>query len=813
MELLQVMITILIRLSCLLNLIIISSLSLFGAPDYFPIQMRTTELAESIDNEGDSLAYFFENKGQIKSMNGKVATSVLFSMNKPRVHIFLLQDGIAWQFSKSTGPSSDIETKLKKHLSIGDSLTHTYSVESQLETYRMDMKLIGASSNVIVTHEGKSPEHINYYNQNVLDVSGYQKITYHNIYAGIDWEICGFKNGIKHNFIVHPGADPNQIKMKFSNHETLFIDEEGRLVHGNRFGQFIEEKPLSLQHDKTINTSFSLAEDVLTFILGDYDSSSTLVIDPARIWSTYYGGSNDDRATGCISDHENNVFVVGTTWSNNAIADAGYQISSGGLLDGFIVKFNSEGIRQWSSYYGGSGYDEGLSCSAFEDGSVIMTGRTNSIENISHNGHQNDLGGEFDAFFVKFDSDGFRQWATYFGGSDNEYSQSCSSDNLGNIFICGYTYSNNSIGHNGYQNALGGQNDAFLAKFNSDGDLIWSTYYGGENNDVGWRCSTDPYGNVFMCGETKSVNGIASNGHQNVFGGDRDAFLAKFNADGIRLWATYFGGSDFDGGWDCSSDLSGNIFLTGNSSSSQGIAYNGYQNIYGGNEDAFVAKFTTNGPLIWATYFGGDGQDIGISCSSDVNGFIYVAGQTNSTASIYFNGFQDLYGGNDDAFLLRFNPAGNLIWSTYYGGSGHDEARYCSTDSQSHVYLVGETESTAGIASNGHQNIYGGGSRDGFIVKFFDESLPVSSGDDHEIVSNSSIALVNHEDGFLMIPVVDLGDVQIEIYDLNGRSIYEAQFTKGSSECVVPISNLSYGIYILRVSSTTGASVFKFVNQ
>ena len=200
----------------------------------------------------------------------------------------------------------------------------------------------------------------------------------------------------------------------------------------------------------------------------------------------------------------------------------------------------------------------------------------------------------------------------------------------------------------------------------------WGTYYGGTSNEIGYSCATDASGNIYLSGYTRSTSGIATTGaHQTTYGGGlNDAFLVKFNSSGVRQWGTYYGGTGNDFGWSCATDTSGNIYLSGQTPSTSGIATTGaYQTTFGGaTEDAFLVKFNSSGVRQWGTYYGGTGQDYGLSCATDTSGNIYLAGITRSTSGIATTGaHQTNHGGYRDAFLVKIQfkwskAMGNLLW-------------------------------------------------------------------------------------------------------------------------------------------------------
>jgi hypothetical protein len=324
-------------------------------------------------------------------------------------------------------------------------------------------------------------------------------------------------------------------------------------------------------------------------------------------------------------------------------------------------------------------------------------------------------------------------WGTYYGGDDGDLSYGIATDISGNTYITGYTSSTSGIATTGaYQSSRNsGNQDAFLAKFNSSDSLQWATYYGGSNNDNGTAVCTDSIGNPYMAGLTYSFSGIATSGaYQDSNAsplGNRDAFLAKFNSDGKRQWGTYYGGYDMDEAKAISADRSGNVYITGNTASTSGIATSSaFQTDIGGSNDAFLARFNSTGKLSWATYYGESGYDNAYGVSADDSGNIYITGGTTSTAGIATSGAYktSFAGGYFDAFLAKFNSSGKLSWATYYGGK-NDEEGYSvkahgniSNDDPGYVYITGYTFSTKGIATPGAFQTTYEGSSDAFLARF-----------------------------------------------------------------------------------------------
>lgn len=327
-----------------------------------------------------------------------------------------------------------------------------------------------------------------------------------------------------------------------------------------------------------------------------------------RIWGTYYGGSLLEESGGVSCDEQGNVYLAGETASANNIASTGaYKISkNAGFTDGFLVKFDSAGVRQWGTYFGGNNNDEINDISYDRNiGGMYICGSTVSTDGIATAGAYQVAygGGALDAFIAKFDDSGNRLWGTYYGGNGLD-SAACVVGNEGLIYISGETSSSNNIATAGsYQTSCGGSSDGFLARFDINGQLTWSTYYGGSGADVATGLGLSNGSDIFIAGHTSSSNAIATAGsHQDVYGGGpTDAFLAKFEDLGTAtalVWATYYGGTDREDNANVACDNSDNVYLAGSTYSLNAIATPGSfkDTIYPGQSDAFLARFRNCDP-------------------------------------------------------------------------------------------------------------------------------------------------------------------------------------------------------------------------
>lgn len=665
---------------------------------------------------------FEENRGQL---TGTDAARVTYSYRNGGLSVFLMKTGLVYQFVRVHSPDR-YRRPFKGMPEAEREKMPDLQKQARTETYRMDMELIGANPQAVVTAEEPAAGYVNYYNKDVMQVRSYAKIIYHDIYPHIDWIIYRKDDHLKYDFAVRPGGNPADIRICTRHVENLQLQPDGGLRMSCRMGEITEQKPVSYQDGKEVATRFIRDDRTISFDVAGYRHDQVLTIDPTLVWATYYGGSAGETANGCAVDRFGNVYIAGTTNSASGIADGGFQNTIGsGTADAYLAKFNAAGVRQWATYYGGNVDQEGEYCTTDALGNVYLAGRTASTSGIASGGHQNVHAGGNDAYLVKFDATGTRLWGTYYGGVNYDAGTSCVTDVTGNVYLSGITMSGGNIATVGaHQEVFGGDKDGFIVKFSPSGVRLWATYYGTGADDQAVSCATDTSKNVYLCGRTNSSSGLASGGHQNTPGGGGDAFLAKFNKDGNLQWATYYGGDSADVGQTCATDAIGNVYMGGLTTSDTGIAFNGYKDTVTWN-DGFLVKFNKYGVRQWGTYYGGSELNGVASCAVSEYGNVYIAGVTTASVGVASGGYQNTKNGWADAYLAKFDTDGHRQWGTYYGGvSVADEGGRACAVYIDDVFLAGLTNSSSGIASGGHQNTFAG-ALDGFLVKFYDPCPPV----------------------------------------------------------------------------------------
>ncbi len=678
---------------------------------------------------------FVANKGQVVDQDGLPNYDVAYLLKLSNLNVQLRSDGFSYDTYVRQGNQKP-RNKFNRQDSNQSEEKVTYKF------HRVDVEFVGSNKSLRLVSESVLPGQLNYYSKtgDLVTSHAYEKVIYQDLYNGIDLvfkvnQTCSEDAPqVEYDFVVHPGADPSLIKLRFDGQQDLKLKNDKTLVFGLQQGEFTESIPLSfeVETNKTIQVGYNLdnSRDV-SFNIAAYDQCQTLVIDPTPtlVWGTYFGGSLDDEAYAVVQDASGNIYVTGYTESTGLATGGSHQVTKDLLYDAFVMKLAPGGTMIWATYYGGNDNDYAYDIAIDASLNVFVAGETYSCNGISTTGaHQETCNTQafYDAFLVKFNSNGVRQFGTYYAGDGTDAFISVECDATGNVLLTGVTDSPNNISLVGaHQVAISGVDDSFVVKFNGLGVRQWATYYGGTLDDYGKEVTTDASGNVFVVGQTFSTANISTAGaHQTILSGDKDGFAVKFNSLGVRQWGTYYGGTASDQISTVKVHTNGDVYLSGYTYSPTGISTTGsYQTALAGtaNYDAFLAKLNTSGVRQWGTYFGAADGDEAFGITLDGSGDGYLVGNTLSSSGFASTGsFQPTYGGgtNGDGFIAKFTSGGSFSWASYFGGSGDDYAQQVSLNGTSLV-IAGSTSSTSGVASvGGFQSSYGGGTSDAFVTKF-----------------------------------------------------------------------------------------------
>lgn len=705
---------------------------------------------------------FLENKGQMKDINGSPVPQVYFKSEALGMDIYVTNKGLTYVFNKVQKIKGDPEK------GIAD--------QAKVDFEKIDLELPGAKISAgNLVKEFPSAGSFNYLvnpvESSIRGLKKYKKLTFTNVYPGIDWVIySSTKEGLKYDFVLHPGADPQKIRMLYTSSSTLSIGKDGQLEQHHRLGSLVEQAPYTYKYKDQIAlpNNFKILKSEIrngickTLVSFTHKSkfSETVIIDPQLLWATFYGGSSFE-GTRCLDiDKWGNMIMTGYTSSTNLPL-----LNSGSYFDAtpsqcFILKFDHSGAFVWATYFGGSntqGYY--LDCDPF--GNFFLTGTTLNTSTFplvsTGNYFQNTILGGQDFFISKFDSSGACLWSTYFGGTGSESSPSCSSDSNGNVFVVGISTSTNMPLMNAgsyFDNSPSTGNNGIVTKFSNNGAYLWGTYFKGISFPV---ANTDHSGNLYITAQSFSNLPVFNPGagayFQNSMGSPQDVGIIKFDNSGNQLWTTFYGGNQNEIGKSLVCDKNGNLFVTGttNSSDFPVLSNNTYfqaTNSFTQATDAFFLKFNPNGVRLWATYFGGSRAET-ISdydhLAIDTCGQLYF-GLTTQSRNIPLmtdcsGGFYDnsidtsVNSSNLENYLGKFSNNGDLLWGTYFGGAGHDFRTSLAVDEQNTLFVTGEwvannasltpTYPVVNGGGNSYNAVYGG-SDDLFLSKFHFNTLSSS---------------------------------------------------------------------------------------
>lgn len=457
--------------------------------------------------------------------------------------------------------------------------------------------------------------------------------------------------------------------------------------------------------------------------------------DQELVWGSYYGVVNQGIQLELIQDiaelPNGNFVILGRTQSFSGMSTAGaHQTSGNGGFECFLACFNEDRERLWASYFGGSGAEEPHGVEGMADGSFVICGSTNSASNIATTGafQENIEDGYYNGFLSRFSGDGELLWSTYLGppaGDSLAYSviRDLVVTTNDDIVVVGQTYSPNfPVTENVVQPEYAGA-DAFISRFNSSGELVWSTFYGGPGLDQLSSVNVDSQGNIIGLGLTESEIGIATLGaHQTNYSGEGDMFVLKLTEAGNMIWSSYLGGDaeeDSNLG-SVLTDSEDNIYISGLTESMSNIATPGaYQGDLLADESPYrnsmIGKFSPSGEYIWGSYFGSYGFTISSSLAIH-SGKLIVAGYTYPPESSVIAGepWQSDALNSSVNFLASFSLDGEKEWGTYYGGSGQDTPYSIKSFSDGTLAIAGYTNSDNGIETpdafqpqnNGHDGFF-----------------------------------------------------------------------------------------------------------
>jgi hypothetical protein len=553
------------------------------------------------------------------------------------------------------------------------------------------MKFEAANPAPIVEGVNELPGKSNYFSGSdpakwQTDIPTYSQVRYREVYPGVDMVYYGSQRQLEYDLVVAPNADPRIINFRFAGIEGIKITDSGELLLLTAGGSMRQSKPRAYQLEKGVRRQVSCSyvrkrAGLIGFQLGEYDRSKPVIIDPVLVYSSYLGGNGWDQAYDIAVDYAGNAYVTGKTAALDFPTTPGAFQTSFSLGDAlFVTKLNSEGTGLvYSTYINGA---SGNGIAVDFAGNAYVTGEASTLN--------------FPTTPGSFQTD---PWGF----------------------------------------------DTFVTKLNATGSaLIYSARFGGNFDDFGRAIALDAAGNAYITGWTVCLAPTCTFPTVNAFqpnygGGYNDAFVTKINNQGSALvYSTYLGGGQIlnateDWGEGIAVDSSGSAYVTGYTYSPDFPITPGAYDTSRAGLDAFVTKFTPDGKLlVYSTFLGSAGRELGQGIAVDQNGNAYVTGTTESFDNPYtpeYDGFPVTPGafqtnGSYDAFVTKLNPQGSmLVYSTYLGGTGGVERGWgIAIDGAGNAYITGDTRENSFNSNNfpvanAIQGSYGGGLSDAFVSK------------------------------------------------------------------------------------------------
>ncbi|MFX0065643.1 MAG: SBBP repeat-containing protein [Candidatus Hermodarchaeota archaeon] len=503
--------------------------------------------------------------------------------------------------------------------------------------------------------------------------------------------------------VVEVHVDPSQVTLQLSsskffddglavwyadNHQAI---ESAFECYPSADSSFASSKVIHFTLDNRYDSSRAIIIDPLflnisTFIDGNLDDHGrSLALDSANnVYLTGQTGSSDFPTT-----------------------PGAYDTTHNGEKDVFVCKLSPDGTTLvYSTFIGGTEDDRGYSLALDSVNNVYLTGETNSISfpttpgayDTTHNGAE-------DVFFCKLSPDGTTLvYSTFIGGIGFDYGCSLALDSENDVYIAGETLGDfpttsgaNDTTYNG------GFTDIFVCKLSADGsNLLYSTFIGGSYSDSVHSLALDSSNNVYLTGWTDSSDfPITPDAYDTTYNDNSysDVFFCKLSPDGTTLvYSTFIGGNNRDYGLSLALDSINNVYLTGRTGSSDFPTTPGaYDTTYNGEKDVFVCKLSPDGTtLVYSTFIGGNNTEYGLSLALDSINNVYLTGYTYSSDFPTTPGAYDTThnGWGEDVFFCKLSPDGTtLVYSTFIGGTEDDRGYSLALDSANNVYLTGETNS------------------------------------------------------------------------------------------------------------------------
>lgn len=416
------------------------------------------------------------------------------------------------------------------------------------------------------------------------------------------------------------------------------------------------------------------------------------------------GGLDFDQGTSITVDGTGNAFITGrftgtTTFGNSSL-------TSNGSDDIFLAKYNSACDLIWVKQIGGAGTDNCLSITIDPSGNIYTTGTFMGTISFGTTTLASN-GGSGDIFVAKFNASGEAVWAKKIGSASGnvETGYSVKVDASGNLYLTGSFLGTVAVGTTNLTSS--GSSDVLVAKYNStSGEVIWAKNFGGSDDDSGLAITYNATGDIYVSGAF--FGAITFSTINLISAGGLDGFITKLNSSGEVVWAKQIAGPIWESASALAVDLNGNCYVSGYFTQTATLGTNSI--VSAGNEDVYLAKYSSNGEVLWVKRVGGSDYDNAYSVAVDATGNAYVTGYFTRTVTF---GDKSLSSNNNsrDIFITKFNSAGEIVWVNQAGGTDNDYGQSVIVDTSGTVYITGTFRETVTfgsttMSSRGNDDVY-----------------------------------------------------------------------------------------------------------
>jgi hypothetical protein len=618
----------------------------------------------------------------------------------------------------NTGATLALTARRPANVEMG-TLAKDQTQTAQREAIRME--IVGARGDATLQSEQLLDGRSNYFighdaSKWITNVPQFGAIRYVGVYDGIDAIFYGKQNTLEYDFVVAPGADPSQIRVRFEGQESADVTADGDLLLTTKNGELRQLRAVVTQEGVSGKRDVSARYEVdydgtVGFALSDYDPTLPLVIDPPLVYADFIGGTGLDRPRRVAVDPTGAVYITGQTESSDFPTRPGsFDTLFNGFQDAFVSKISADGSTLvYSTFLGGGSSEAGNDIAVDQTGSAYVVGETQSSGFPVTVGAFDTSWNQFsDGFVTKLNPDGASlAFSTFLGGGSNDYANAFAFDSSSNIYVTGYTYSPNfPIRTPAFDTTHNGLQDVFVSKLSANGGtLLNSTFVGSVSsaaNEHGEGIAVDAAGNAYVVGQAEGTFYPTTVGaFDRTENGLMDAFLTKLLPDFSGLvYSTFLGSGGVDIAKAVAVDGSGNAYVVGDTGNGNPVfptTIGAFDTTFNGGEDTFITKFNAAGSgLVYSTFLGGFSNDfMGFSVHLDAGSILTVAGYTfSSDFPTTMDGADTTFNGSSDCFVTRLNASGTApFYSTFVGGTAIDECYDVAFDFTNSAYITGITDS------------------------------------------------------------------------------------------------------------------------